>query len=187
MKNKATNTPAPALIINGKNLSILSKDGQWWVAIRPICEALEIDFQAQHKSILNDPILSQLSSEQTMVAADNKVRKMTSLPERYIYGWLFSVRSDSPKLIEYKRECDEVLYHHFHGALTGRMETLAKRSVIDSQIAELKQNMLRSDDALKIQELEKEKKAATRKLKDLDRDLLTTQLSLFPTPAASDN
>lgn len=61
------------LEFNGKRISILLADGSWWVAVKPVFEALNIDYQAQHKAILNDEILSQLSSEQTIVAAYDSV------------------------------------------------------------------------------------------------------------------
>ena len=172
---------------NGKRLSVLSKDGNWWVAIKPICEALGVDFEKQRERISRHPILAQLPTKQGVVAADNKVREMLCLPERFIYGWLFSINSDSPELIAFQRECYEVLYNHFHGALTGRIEVLAERSAIDVRIAELEQKMQESDEYQEILRLKKEKTTKTRQLRTLDHDLINTQLSLFAEPTPSDN
>ena len=72
-------------------------DGSWYVAVKPICEALNVDYTEQFKNLKEDEILSQLLCKHTTVAADNKQREMVCLPEKYIYGWLFSVKSNSPE------------------------------------------------------------------------------------------
>ena len=166
------------LEFNGKRISVLLADGTWWVAVKPICEALGVDFQAQHKSILADEILGQLSSEQTIVAADNKLRKMTCLPERYIYGWLFSIRSDSPGLVEYKRKCYDILYEHFHGALTARFNVLNERDGIALRILELEEKLEESAEYQEILQLRKRKSDTTKALAKLDVELKAGQLSL---------
>jgi hypothetical protein len=98
------------LEFNGKTIYFLSKDGDYWVAIKPICEALKLEYTRQFKNIKEDDILGQLLAEQPMVGADGRTRKMTSLPEFYIYGWLFSIQSASKDLRKYKWECYRVLY-----------------------------------------------------------------------------
>jgi len=169
------------LEFNGKRLAVLAKNGDWWIAIKPICEALGVDYISQFKAVKDDEILSQLLSEQTIVAADNRVRKMVCLPEKFIYGWLFSIRSDSQALKGYKRQCYEVLYNHFHGALTGRMTALTKRNETENEIAELEErlhaSLLKSDEYLRIQELKQQKKQITKTLLELDADLIAGQLS----------
>lgn len=166
------------LNFNGRRLAVLNADGQWWIAVKPICEALSVDFEAQRKRINDDEILCQLPSEQTVVAADGRVREMLCLPEKYVYGWLFSIRSDSPELKEYKLKCYDVLYNHFHGALTGRLTQLQTRAEIDLKISDLEQKMLDSPEYLEIQQLKKQKTALGASLKRLDQDLLAGQLSL---------
>lgn len=169
------------LEVNGKKISIITKDGIWWVAIRPICEVLGVDYHAQYKNLQGDEILSQLLSNQTTVGADNKLRKMVCLPEKYVYGWLFSIRSDSTELKEYKLQCYDILYNHFHGTLTGRMNTLTIRSEIDTEIAQLEQKLKESAEYKKIEALKKKKTATNTRLKELDQELLRGQISLsFP-------
>lgn len=188
MQKKPTPSSAPSLIINGKTLSILSKDGTWWIAIKPICDALGIEYTRAFKNLQEDDFFAGALAKQPMHDASNRLQEMTCICEKDVYGWLCSLRSESPALKEYKRKCYDILYQHFHGALTGRMETLVARSAIDIQIAELEQKMLESEEYLKIQELKKAKTFATKKLKDLDHDLLlNTQLSLFSLTAATDN
>lgn len=106
------------LEFNGKRISILLADGSWWVAIRPICEVLNVDYHAQYKNLKEDEILCRVLSKQTTHDTTKRLQEMICLPEKYVYGWLFSLRSDSIELKSYKMKCYDVLYNHFHGALT---------------------------------------------------------------------
>lgn len=95
------------------------ENGQIYVAVKPICEALGIDSDAQNRRIKRDEILSQLRSQVTAVGGDEKARKMVCLPLQYIFGWLFTIEVDQVKeeaketILEYKKECYDVLYDHF--------------------------------------------------------------------------
>jgi len=166
------------LEFNGKRISVLLADGTWWVALKPICEALGVKYESQFERMQNHKILGQLFRKRGMVAADNRMREMVCLPEKFIYGWLFSINSDNAQLIEFQRECYEVLYDHFHGALAMRVNNLNEKSAIDLQIEELEQKMLASEEFLKIQELKKRKTVITAQLRQQDKDLLAGQLSL---------
>lgn len=170
------------LEFNGKRIAILLADGNWWVAIKPICEALNVDYEKQRERISRHPILSELPTKQGVVAADGKVREMLCLPEKYVYGWLFSINSESQDLIEYQRKCYDVLFAHFHGALTGRMTALNEQSEAELEILDLQekldQKLLESPEYLRIQELKQKKRLLSKTLKDLDTELLSGQLSL---------
>lgn len=52
---------------NGKVLLFLVKNGNYWIAIKPICEALGIEYTRAFKSLKSDIILSQLLAKQPMV------------------------------------------------------------------------------------------------------------------------
>lgn len=175
-------------VFNGRKILTTLQNGEWYVAVKPICEALEIDYKQQAKNILDDGILAQLSCEHTMVAADNKLRKMTCLPERYVYGWLFSIRSSSPKLLEYKRTCYDLLYNHFHGMLSGRAGFIQEKSEIDSKIEKLEEKLLETEEYKAIQELKAQKSQLSRKMnaqvKEYDVALVSNQGTLFPADAA---
>lgn len=173
------------LEFNGKRITVLLADGTWWVAIRPICDALNVDYEAQRKGIQNDKVLSELPSEQTVVAADGKLRKMICMPEKFIYGWLFSIRSESAELELYKRKCYEVLYDHFHGAITGRLNTLSEKSETEVKAMELQkrldEKMKDMDEYKELQLLKGKKKEIAKKLNELDAELLSGIL-LLPFP-----
>jgi len=167
------------LEFNGKKIMFAGNDGIWWIAIRPICEALGVQYVRNFKNLKDHKILSQPLSEQTMVAADGKLRKMVCLPEFYVYGWLMGIQSEAEGLVEYQWECYQVLFEHFHGAITGRKElikTKAKNSVL---IDSLKNKVFATDEAIQLAAAERQQKAIDRNLKQLDIKEYNEELDLF--------
>ncbi len=115
------------LEFNGKTISFIDVDGIYWIAIKPICEALNIDANRSYQNVKNDPILApEVAIQQMQVSKNGKtqLRNVTCIPEKFIYGWIFSLRSDSQELTTYKKTCYELLYNHFHGTITKRKELL---------------------------------------------------------------
>ena len=171
------------LDFNGTNIPVLSADGTIYVAIKPICTALGVDYIRQYKNIQEDEDLVELLSEQTTVAQDNKLRKMVCLPEEFIYGWLFSVKSQSPDFKRYKMKCYRVLYNYFHGATTERLQLLKFKSAdeIALEEAELKwkEEMLASENYRNVQKLKFSLGGTNKGLKVNDEKLLEGQLKMF--------
>jgi len=174
MNKKATKF----LEFNGKTLMFLSVDGQYWIALKPICEALGVNWKYQHGKLLKDKILSQLSRNIGMVAQDKKVRKMTSLPENSIYGWIFKLESVAEGMEEYQWECYNALYNHFHGTITGRKELLKQKAMAQVEIGEV-MNTLTTDNALKIDKAKRKLNQVTAQLRALDGETLEEERNLF--------
>jgi hypothetical protein len=168
------------LEFNGKNILFLSLNGTYWVAIKPICDALEIQYHRQYKNLVNDKTLSQLLSKQTMVGADNRVRNMVALPEKYVYGWLFSINSSSDALQQYKLKCYDVLFDYFQGAVTKRTNELTEKTWAEREADTLRKK-LKSDneDFKRLCELEGKALLHGKKLKQIDREMVDNQLNLF--------
>jgi prophage antirepressor-like protein len=167
------------LEFNGKRINILLADGNWYVAIKPICEALNVDYRKQLLRIHNHITLAKQCTKQDMVAADGKVREMYCISEKYIYGWLFSIQSDSPGLIQYQEKCYEVLYEHFHGQITYRANALSHKSEIRERKATIKAQLAETDLYKEYLELDKKEKICNRRLDSLDIDLISKQISMI--------
>lgn len=45
------------LEFNGKTLVFLAIDGIYWIAIKPVCEAINVNFSRQYRVLKADPIL----------------------------------------------------------------------------------------------------------------------------------
>ena len=103
-------------------------DGKPFVALRPLCDALEIAWEAQFRAIKKDPVLASTVDDLSTVGADGKSRSMLCLPLDYLNGWLFKIDAGRYKpgdprrdrIIAYQRECYRVLRDRFMPALTDR-------------------------------------------------------------------
>lgn len=99
---------------------VREQSGRILVVMKPICDALCLDWQAQHKLITADPVLNSTISVTETVGADGKSREMVCLPLDYLNGWLFKINANRYKgddrretIIRYQRECYRVLADHF--------------------------------------------------------------------------
>ena len=104
---------------------------------------------------------------------------MFCLPEKYIYGWLFGIRSNSPDLISYKKECYDVLFNYFHGIIGSRQESLTIKADIQLQKNDLNKQLMEIPAFKKLMELQAEDMRLGKVLKALDDKLISEQLNLF--------
>lgn len=174
MKNQATR----AINFGGKQILTTFADKQWWVAIKPVCEALGVDYIQQFKNLKEDSFFAGALCKHTMHDASSRLQEMLCIRERDVYGWLCSLRSDSPELAKYKRTCYDILYANFHGTITGRVEVLNHRRDLEERIAELKKEVLHSPQQSEIAELTKQKSLTGKRLRELDTELLSGQTAL---------
>lgn len=105
---------------HGLSLSAVLVNGAPFVAIRPVCEALGLDWSGQFRRIKRDPVLmSCVAIMTTQLPGDSQTRKAVFLPLDRLNGWLFGV--DVARVREelrerlgwYRRECFAVLARHF--------------------------------------------------------------------------
>jgi len=169
------------LNFNGKNIHFLSINGTYWVALKPICEALGIDARRARELAKKDGILGSVVSTQALVipvfrkdiGSVNQSKNMTCLPEKYIYGWLFSIKSKSKELIEYKKTCYDLLYNHFHGTITNRKEILVERLDVDYDIRNLRDKLKEQDEEyIQLGELLVKRKMLSQQLNTIDKELV---------------
>jgi len=138
-KSKTPATVTTVATINNKKIVVI-KNGEEIVAVKPICEALGIDFDWQNKRIKEDEILGQLHKISYATGSDGKRYEMVTIPFKFVFGWLFSVNTKKvapearEKMIKYKLECYNALYDHF----TAYAEFVEeKQQKIDEKLEEL--------------------------------------------------
>lgn len=167
--------------LNFGNHSIfyLLEKGTWWLAAKPISEALGVDWKNQHRKIKGDPILSQVAELKLIYIDGDQGRSMLCLPEKFVYGWIFKMESSSPQLLQYQWKCYELLYDHFNGTLIERQQILEERSINKEEIKLLKGRIETTDDFRRLKELEKQQKSFTTRLNTLDKNLVAQQGDLF--------
>jgi hypothetical protein len=107
------------IVFDNHPLSWIEKNSEPFIAIKPICTALGLDFEAQRQLIERDAVLSSTACIIQAVGEDNKQREMVCLPLSYLNGWLFKISparyegESQAKIIRYQKECYQVLYRHF--------------------------------------------------------------------------
>ncbi len=133
-----TTTEITVAKVNKVDITII-QNGEKRVAVRPICEALGIDFSAQLQRLKRDEILSSVVVTITTTGSDGKRYEMVTIPFKYVFGWLFTidtskVREDAKDAVmNYKMQCYDALYNHF----TRHEEFLEYRQgIIDERLAE---------------------------------------------------
>jgi hypothetical protein len=112
-----TQTRTVAVINDSKILVI--ENGKKMVPIKPICQALGIDFPRQKQKIEDDEILGLVVGLTPTTGADGKTYDMVCIPFKYVFGWLFTINPSNVKeearqqVIQYKEKCYDVLYQSF--------------------------------------------------------------------------
>lgn len=138
---------------NNTEITAVKEDDEIFVPIKPICEAIGIDYDAQIERIKTDDVLSELTSLRGVVAADGKRREMICLPLEHLHGWLFSIETNRvneaarPALKIYKLECHQVLHNYFFG----KPSETAKRAALIMQYKNKIKSHQNSINALKKQ------------------------------------
>lgn len=104
---------------NNQSLITVEQNGNHYVAMKPICENIGIDWRAQRQRIVRDEVLCSTVVIITTVAEDEKNREMLCLPIQYLNGWLFGIDINrcNPEirdtLIKYKKECYQALHDYW--------------------------------------------------------------------------
>ena len=109
--------------INGVEIFAETKDGDVFVPIRPICQALGIDYKTQYDKIQEDEFYTSTVGIIPTVGADGKERDMFCLPLMYAMLWLGSINPSKVKpeakeaVMKYKLECAKAIHFHFYGRM----------------------------------------------------------------------
>ena len=116
--------------------AVIVPDGTVYVPLKPLCELIGVDWEAQRQRVGRDPILSEIMSTCVIQAdisetADTtrrpKTSQMITLPLSHLNGWLFGINANRVKksiresLLRYQRDCYNVLYEAFgRNTIAGR-------------------------------------------------------------------
>lgn len=136
--------------INNVDIVSTVNDGETLVPIKPICTAIGIDSKSQRNKIERHPILSSVGVIMTSTGSDGKHYEMMCLPVEHIFGWLFTIGSNSvseearPNVLRYQKECYHTLYAHFAGTSKRESEQNQIEIRLLEEINDLTEDMQRT-------------------------------------------
>ncbi len=107
------------ITFQGNQILTVEKGGIQYVAMKPICESIGLDWHSQRQKIKKHPYLDSVTLSSTSTGKDGKRYKMQLLPIKFLQGWLFSVDVNrvkpeiKKKLIDYQVECFDLLHDYW--------------------------------------------------------------------------
>ena len=115
--------------VNGIEIAaVRDEEHNFFVPVKPICQAIGVQFEAQYHRLSRHYILASVMSTMYTTGADGKTYEMVCLPLEYVYGWLFTIdanlvaEANRENVKRYQLECYQALYTHFAGSLRRRVE-----------------------------------------------------------------
>lgn len=105
----------------GDELYGFKQDDGIFVALKPIVEAMGMDWSAQYRRAQRDPVLSEGIAIMATPFGRSGGQEAVCLKMELVNGWLFGIDSSRIKdetvrerVILYQRECYGVLFKHFY-------------------------------------------------------------------------
>ncbi len=150
--------PETALVpFHGHQLLTINDGNSIRVAMKPICEAIGLDWSAQFRRIERHPVLGTcVAMMATQLPGESQSREIVTLPLDYLNGWLFGIDTNRVKpeirdlLIDYQRECFAALAAYWHQGIASNPrarattipQLLASHRHIQTLLKELKRQPL---------------------------------------------
>lgn len=113
-----SSTQLETIQFHNQFLVVLNHENKPYIAMKPVCENIGLDWAAQLKRIKRHQVLS---SGMVMMTTPSKqgLQEYVCLPISMLNGWLFGIDTNRvkpeirQKLEQYQLECFDVLYNHF--------------------------------------------------------------------------
>lgn len=106
----------------GDDLYGFREDDGTFLALKPMVEAMGLNWQGQHERVNRDPVLSQGIRIMRIPFGRGGAQETLCIKLELVNGWLFGIDSGRIKdeavrerVILYQRECYQVLHDHFTG------------------------------------------------------------------------
>lgn len=100
----------------GHKLLTVRKDGVEYAALKPICDALGLNWKTQFRKVVSDTGYGHMTIP---FASNGGIQEMLCLPLRKLAGWLFGISPSKvapelkDKLIRFRDECFEALHDYW--------------------------------------------------------------------------
>lgn len=137
---------------NNQSLITVEQNDRHYVAMKPICENIGLNWASQYQRIQRDEVLS-LGVVIITTPTNSGEQQMICLPIEYLNGWLFGIDINRCKpeiretLIKYKKECYQVLHNYWFNGKAERKTTVDDRTGLRNAVNMLvsKKGLIYSD------------------------------------------
>lgn len=152
-KQKPTKTTVA--LVNKTQITVLDQNGSPIVPIKPICDALGVDYPGQFSKLKEDVFYGPVIGLSPTTGADGKTYQMASLPLKYALLWLGSInpKNVAPEakesVMRYKEACASALFDYFYGHVLFVRERNRKLYELRQQKAEAKQRFATAKEEIK--------------------------------------
>jgi hypothetical protein len=108
-----------AVPFHADRLLVVERDGEPFVPMKPIAEAMGLAWQAQHAKLKANP--ARWGITEIVIPSAGGEQAMSCLPLPRVFGWLMTISPNKvkpelrEKVIAYQTECDRVLWQHWSG------------------------------------------------------------------------
>jgi hypothetical protein len=119
------------------------QDGDAWVAVRPLAEAIGVDWAGQQKKLSRDPKF--MCRHMSTPDGRGHQQVMLCLPVRQINGWLYGINSNRvhqdirERLLQFQEECHIALHNHMSGKTHEQTVKVLTEIIISLQEAHARQ------------------------------------------------
>jgi hypothetical protein len=164
------------IVARVNDVDIIATTEEQMVPIKPICEALGVNYTTQIEKLKKHPIYGSVVPLRGITAADGKTYQTSCMPLRYISGWILSIHPDNVKeevrehLIEYQLKCNDVLYDYFFGTYKRTNEQNRMEIALLEQLADYTQQREAANNGIR---------DTRRKLEKLRQERLADEPQLF--------
>lgn len=102
---------------HGDTLTTISNNGIEYIAMKPVIEAIGLDWKSQHRKLMSQK--EKYGCGHMTIPSRGGLQEMLCMPLRKLNGWLFSINpakvkdSIRDKLIAYQEECFAALHDYW--------------------------------------------------------------------------
>ncbi|MFW2585587.1 phage antirepressor N-terminal domain-containing protein [Aliarcobacter butzleri] len=144
-----------AVEFNNNQIEVIEETQE--IVVKDICEQLSISYTTQYQKIKSD---ESYESKLIKVQTKGGLQEVFTIPLSKLNGWLFSINPNKvkpevkQKLIEYKKECFNVLNNYFNNgiAINHRVTETDLQKILDTlekqnqEIKDLKKQLVLKED-----------------------------------------
>ena len=144
----------------GLDITVINHEDRPYVPMKQIAENIGLVWHAQFERLQRNEVLSQ-GVRIIRIPSNGGEQEAVCLPLHYLNGWLFGVKPSrvkpeiKAKLIEYQKECYEVLWDYWTLGIAKWENIRQQREVLEENEAESKKRGSEAARALQKRKMEK--------------------------------